>query len=364
MSNPTQHTIVLPGQHPDGTPILSVLLKRSYRIVSDGPALPLQQAKSLVPGDRHFGDPMNTTVAHESDHVPFKPATDVVIQAHVHAPGGVTVQQLMVSAIVGTFRKNVMVFGDRTAHYQDRGAPRFSDPAPFTTMELRYERAYGGTDVRSDPTMACAYARNHLGYGFVVRNARESVEGAKLPNIESPDDLLTPDRLCCGHVMHWEAQPKPDGLGWYSKYWQPRAALAGVMPGDRKLERGMRRAFARVVLPHQQADYAKTGLPDMNFAFFNGASPGLARPYLAPGERIAFRNLHPDGDVIGALPAAWPQIHLDIGEGPQEAACDLQTVFVRLDEREMDLVWRAAFRYPGLDWLPRMRRMHVEIGEP
>ena len=41
----------------------------------------------------------------------------------------------------------------------------------------------------------------------------------------------------------------------------------------------------------------------------------------------------------------------------------LQTVLVRLDALEIDLVWRAAFPYPGLDFLPRLRRLHVEIGE-
>lgn len=363
MSELAQHKIVLPGQTPDGSPILSVLLKRSFRIVPGAPAVQLPQARPLVPGDRHFGDPMNSTVAHESDHVPFKPRTDVVIHAQAYAPGGVPAPQVTVSIVVGTARKNLLVTGDRTAHYQERGAPRFSDPVPFTAMQMRYERAYGGVDVRSDPGMACAYARNHLGRGFVVRNAEESVESAALPNIEAPDDQLTPDRLCCGHVMHWERQPRSDGIGWYSKYWQPRAALAGVMPGDRVLERGMRRAFSRVVPPHQQADYAKTQLPDMDFAFFNGASPGLAFPHLPPGERIAFRNLHPTGDVIGALPTDRPAIRLDIGDGAMEAEVALQTVFVRLEELEMDLVWRAAFRYPGLDWLPRLRRMHVEIGE-
>ncbi len=361
---PPQHHVVLPGQAPDGTPVLSVLLKRSYRIVANGPAERLGSARSLVPGDRHFGDPMNSTVQHESDHVPFKLATDVVVHASAQAPGAAPVTQLLASVVVGTARKDVLVIGDRVAHHRPRGPPLFTEPVPFTRIPLRYEAAYGGVDVRSDPAIAFPYARNYLGRGFVVQDTAEAVEGVRLPNIEAPDDRLTPERLCCGHVMHWERQPVPDGFGWYSKYWQPRAGLAGVMPGDRALEAQLRREYARVIPAHQRADYAKTGLRTMDFAFFNGASRRLVRPYLEPGERIAFRNLHPSGDIVGALPSNWPTLSLDIGQGAGGTMRGvLQTVVMRLDALEMDLVWRAAFPYPGLDALPRLRRLHVEIGE-
>jgi hypothetical protein len=359
-----QHHVVLPGQAPNGAPILAVLVKRSYRIATGAPAVRLERAESLVPGDRHFGDPMNSTVAFESDHVPFKPSTDVVVHASAFAPGGTPAHEFVASIVIGSVRKNIVVIGDREVRYRDRADPEFTEPAAFVEMPVRYEQAYGGVDVRSDPTMALPYARNHLGRGFVVRNAKESVDGVRLPNIEAPDDRLTPERLCCGHVMYWERQPVPDGIGWYSKYWQPRASKAGVMPGDRALEQQMRRDYARALPPEQRADYAKTALPNMDFAFFNGASRGLVRPRLGPGERIAFRNLHPSGDVIGALPDEWPTIALDIGKETSSAQRGvLQTVMVRLDALEIDMVWRAAFPYPGLDWLPRMRRMHVEIGE-
>ena len=361
---PPEHHVVLPGQAPDGTPILSVLLKRSYRIVANAPAERLDSARPLVPGDRHFDDPMNSTVAFEADHVPFKLATDVVVHASAYAPGGVPVMELLASIVIGTSRKDLLVVGDRVAHYRPRSLPSFTEPVPFTSVPMRYELAYGGVDVRSDPTLAFPYARNHLGRGFVVRDAVEAVEGISLPNIEAPDDQLTPERLCCGHVMHWERQPMPDGCGWYSKYWQPRAGLAGVMPGDLPLEAQLRREYARVIAPEHRADYEKTELRTMDFRFFNGASRGLVRPYLEPAERIAFRNLHSSGDVIGALPSQWPALSLDIGQGEVEMRRGvLQTVLVRLDALEMDLVWRAAFRYPGLDFLPRLRRLHVEVGE-
>jgi hypothetical protein len=39
----------------------------------------------------------------------------------------------------------------------------------------------------------------------------------------------------------------------------------------------------------------------------------------------------------------------------------LHTVMFRMEERELDLVWRAAIPYPGPDWLPQMRRMEVDV---
>jgi hypothetical protein len=28
---------------------------------------------------------------------------------------------------------------------------------------------------------------------------------------------------------------------------------------------------------------------------------------------------------------------------------------------QLDLVWRGALEYPGIDWLPEMKRLHVEV---
>src|SRR5438445_10734041 len=84
---PGQH-IVLPGQTPKGEHILGVLVKRTYAIA---PGKRCQRADAdgkLVPGDIHFGDPMNSTVKAESDFVPFKMATDVVLNGKAYAPGG------------------------------------------------------------------------------------------------------------------------------------------------------------------------------------------------------------------------------------------------------------------------------------
>lgn len=192
---------------------------------------------------------MNSTIRFESDFVPYKLATDVVLDGYAYAPGGRPVRELTASLTIGAHRKDLCIIGDRICQYRAGRMPLFTEPEPFTRMELRYERAYGGVDIHSDRKLACPYPRNHLGRGYAIRNAREVIDHLLLPNLEDPNDRLTPDRICLGHFMHWERQPVPQSFGWFSKYWQPRASLAGVMPADRPLERALRKAYARLIPP-------------------------------------------------------------------------------------------------------------------
>jgi hypothetical protein len=293
--------------------------------------------------------------------VPFKVGTDVVFNGCVYAPGGSPVETCTAAVSVGGARKQLLVFGDRVCHYDSGRVPVFGEPAPFVTMDLRYERAYGGVDVFSDPQVPCAYARNPLGRGYVIRNTARTIDGLELPNLEDPQDPITPERLITGHFMHWEQQPMPWSLGWVTKSWQPRASLAGVMPCDRLIEQELRKAYSTAVPADQRELYEQTQLPDMDFLFFNGASEGLVLPYLQGTEQIVTEALTPEGTLTFDLPGDRPRIGLDIGMGVYVPQVVLHTVLVRLEKREVDLVWRAAAAYPGPDWLPQMKKMEVRV---
>jgi hypothetical protein len=361
MTEPPGRFVVLPGQTPSGEFILGVLLKRSYNVVLGDRCVRAPEDQKLVPGDVPYGDPMNTSVKLESDFVPFKIATDVVLNGKVYAPGGRPTQSCGAALTVGAFTKEILVLGDRLCHYRDGGEPVFGDPAPFEAMELRYERAYGGIDIYSDPKVPCAYVRNPLGRGFAVTNTKRAVENLPLPNFEDPADRLSPSRLTIPHFMYWDRQPMPQGFGWYPKHWRPRAEYAGVMPADRAVEQELRQAYTKLVPASQREMYAKTGLPDMDFRFFSGASPGLARPFLSGDEAMRTVNLSPEGRREFGLPGERPRVGLDIGSGVQEPQVFLHTVMVRMEDRQVDLVWRAAVPYPGPDWLPEMRKMEVSV---
>jgi hypothetical protein len=355
----TIQKIALPGQTPQGGHIFGVLIKRTYDIVPGGRCTRVAADKKLVPGDVHFADPMNSSVRFESDFIPFKLATDVVLNGRAYAPRGQRVTTLTASLIVGQHRKEVLVLGNRVARFNGKLDPVFTDPQPFETMDLRYERAYGGVDIYSEQKMQCVYPRNHLGCGYVVANTKRSVENLALPNIEDPNDPLTPARLCVGDFMKWERQPIPQGFGWTMKMWHPRSSYAGVMPADRALEQELRKAYSTLLPTGQRKLYEETQLPSMDFRFFSGASIGLILPFLSGAEQVRLLNLDTQGDTQFNLPGERPSIGLDIGQGVHEPEVVLQTVLIRMDDRQLDLVWRGAVPYPGRDWLPEMKKMEV-----
>jgi hypothetical protein len=38
-------------------------------------------------------------------------------------------------------------------------------------------------------------------------------------------------------------------------------------------------------------------------------------------------------------------------------------VCVRLEDRQVDLVWRGAHEYPGPEWLPEMKRLVAKVAD-
>ncbi|MBN1758541.1 MAG: DUF2169 domain-containing protein [Chitinispirillaceae bacterium] len=353
--------LFLPGQSPEGSYILSVLFKRTYNMIDGNRCLRAETDFPLFAGDVHYDGPMNSSVRFESDFTPWKSGTDIVLNGKAYTPGNVPVERLTASLSIGRYTSDILIFGDRTCRFRTMRDPGFSEPEPFIEMDLRYERAYGGTDIYSHPTVQYTYPRNHLGRGFVIKNKRSSVDGLELPNIEDPDDILHPGNLCCEDMKFWQDQPMPRGFGWYSKYWYPRAGLAGVMPADRAVEQELRRIYTLAVPEVQRSLYEQTALPSMDFRFFNGASPGLIVPFLSGDESIRLVNLSPEGTFTCRLPDEYPALSVDIGLGVTEPEIVLHTLQIRMEERQVDLVWRGAIPYPGPDWLPEMRKKEIFI---
>src|SRR5262249_3965340 len=98
---------------PEGGYILSVLLKRTYSIVPGNPCVRAEADAKIISGDQHWTDPMNSSVKFESDFVPFKLATDVVLNGKVYAPKGRRTVSLIATLEVVEARKELLVTGDR-----------------------------------------------------------------------------------------------------------------------------------------------------------------------------------------------------------------------------------------------------------
>jgi hypothetical protein len=355
---------ILPGKDANGESLFSVLVKRTYDIVTGQPCRRADRDLPFVETDQYYdsGDPEWATVQYESDLVPFKQATDVVLIAKAHAPQAKPVTHLDVAVEIENLRKVIRVIGKRECRHRKDKPPLFTDPQPFTQMEIRYEKAYGGWDRKSMPDMPFAYPRNPQGTGMVLKNIPAAVEGLVLPNLEDPNDLMTPERVVLQDPNQWNAAPLPQGLGWFHKSWYPRCSFAGSVPAFTRPGQVLREEGLGLVPADQVALARQFKLPGFDTRFNNGASPGLVRPYLRGGEIIRLTHLVADTEQLSfQVPVEKPAVMMDIGLGQNQIIPQLFTVCIRPEQLQVDLVWGAAHIYPGVDWLPEMKTMHAEV---
>jgi hypothetical protein len=354
---------IVPSVNESNRSIFSVLTKRTYDIVPGGTCQraeldqPLRQVDSYYDG----GEPESSTVQFESEVAPFKLATDFVVIAKAYAPGGQAVPQFDTSVSVANHGKLIRVIGDRQCVYRQGGWPQFTDPEPLEELEIRYDHAYGGVDRRSEPGIEFHYPRNPRGKGLAVKNTPEVIDGLALPNLEDPNDLLTPERVAINDLQRWNRQPLPQGFGWYQKTWYPRCSFVGAVPGFVEPDEVMREEQLGLVPKHQIALARQFRLPAYDVRFNHGASIGLTLPFLTGEERVRLRNLTRDGELQFVLPGDRPSIGLDLGTGPSELTAVLHTVSVRVEDMQVDMIWRGAHEYPGRDWLPQMKTLEATI---
>lgn len=265
----------------EGTPRMTVIIKVTCTIPFDGPALIAENQLPIFSADQPEGDDPTGPVRFESDLVPIKPKADVVLVGKAHSPRNKAPEApLDVVLRVGSLEKRIRVFGDRTWQFPTRLAliPEFSNPEPFATMDLVYERAFGGIDEAA----ALYCAENLAGRGFIGKRTPDSIHGKPLPNLEDPSNL----------IRSWDSRPKPAGFGFYGRGWMPRLKLAGT--------------------PHHPPDPRERvrGLPsDFSYAFFNGAHPDLqVEGYLKGDEEVELTNLSPAPYLEFRLPGIRPRV--------------------------------------------------------
>jgi hypothetical protein len=102
-------------------------------------------------------------------------------------------------------------------------------------------------------------------------------------------------------------------------------------------------------------------LPSFDARFNSGASLGLSLPFLCGDERIRLKNVSPEGTIEFRLAGDRPRLMLDIGLGENELEALIHTVQVRVENSQVDVVWRGAHHFPGLDWLTQLKRFRSEV---
>lgn len=300
-------------------PVCTVLVQASYDIAPDGSLARTEPQVPIVLAGTHHGDPARSSPRLEAPIAFMKPATDVVLLGHAHAQAPRTTE-LQVGVRIGALQKLVRVTGDRVMR-KSMGRHAIGAPAPFETIPLTYEHAFGGTDPRApeDGVVRCD-PRNPVGRGYRDPALPEDDE-VLLPNLEDPEH---PFRA-------YGDRPPPAGFGFIAPHWQPRAALAGTFDAAWDRER-------KPLLPR-----------DFDRRFFNAASPGLQAPgYLRGDEAVVVLNATPRGRADFQLPdTATPHCQITLRGGHRhELSLLLDTVILDMDAHRVLLQRRAHLVLP------------------
>jgi hypothetical protein len=311
------------GKTAEGAPFLRVIIKGTFKIPTDGgTARAAAEQLPIFTADEPYNEKEpGGVLKFESDLVPFKPRTDVVLVGHAYAPHGRPAKMVDVEIEVGALRKKLRVFGDRAWSFpseQQDAIPYIVGPAEFVKMPLTFDRAFGGTDktagIVGNRKPWCE--RNYLGKGFCGARTVASIDKTPLPNIEDPGDL----------IRTWDSNPRPAGCGFFPRNSRPRVEWFGTYDEKWKAER-------------------KPELPlDFRFDAYNGADLTMqGAPYLVGNERVRLTNVLAQQPVAhGSLPGTGVQVHYSQLGDRREMRAHLDTILLATDHEMLLLVWRAA----------------------
>lgn len=223
-----------------------------------------------------------------------KPRGEVLVFGACHAPGGTPTTLSSVRVRVApaerdaqrTVDKKLAISGDRSWR-PGLLSDTMTDAAPFTTMPLGWDRAFGGAK----------YAKNPLGRGI---DASKETGLVALPNVEDPS----------ARVTSTSQRPDPAGLGLIEMGWPQRQSKAGTYDA-RWLEEDFP-GFAR----DTDADFFNAAPPDQRIAgFFQG------------DEQYVIENMHPSIPTLrGSLPRVAARIFVR-----RQGVREVEEVKTRLD---------------------------------
>ena len=291
---------------------LVVTLKATYAISERGELAIAEEQDPLRPADEFHGEPGKSSIKHQSELEPPRPATDALLVGSARAPRQ-GVRAVEVSFRVGECERRAIVVGDR--RWSRGGA---TDPEPFEAIPLVWENAFGGRDLTPEREADQeSEPRNPVGRGFRAGKSRWPSDGALLPNIEDPNGpLRTPGQRVV-----------PVGFGPIARDWQPRVGYAGTYD-----ERWMANRMPLLPL-------------DFDDRFHNAAPPELVLPgHIAPGEWVQVVGCTASGQLSFRLPAFQPFATVMVGGRSDEIGLPCNSVTVDTDRMRLLLLWKGALR--------------------
>jgi hypothetical protein len=327
-----QH-FALPGIGPSDGPVVTVVVKGTFDIPHEGPAVVSAQQEPIFFGDQLQDPNKGGSTRFEDDLAIFKPRCDVVIVGKALAPKGSGVQVLDVGFHFGKIQKIVRVFGDR--HWQSGGLMGdvlASAPAPFAEMDLVYENAFGGMDLTSGDYCA----ENPVGRGVISGRKKDAWEYKALPNLEDPNNL----------IKSWKDRPRPVGFGFIGKGWAQRVRYLGAYDEKWKKERYPGRPL------------------DFTFDFFNAAPlDQQVEGYLKGDESGELFHLTPEGKRSFELPGKKPVVSVSRsfeGSDFEDVSMNLDTLCLMPAEERFYLLWRGLVAVEKIDE-PDVARIKISV---
>ncbi len=304
-TTPFKATIaVLPDRA--GIDTLFVIVKATATL---RPTLSLADEQTApIMADEYHGDPARSSLRAVSDLHLGKPGTDVLLTGRAWAPEGRPAPRTLVTLSVAERRKSVHVSGDRIWR---NGQP--SNPQPFESIPLVWERAFGGWHRRGDAVQA--EDRNPVGSGFAGGRSAGEMEGLPVPNLEDPAALLSQ----AGQT------PAPACFAPVAPAWMPRRAFAGTYDA---------------AWQQRRAPY----LPDdFDPRFFQCAAPEFTFDrYLQGGEPVEVTGAHPEGPLAFNVPPTRVLVAVTIAGSVQHPPANLETLSIEPDDNRACLTWRAS----------------------
>lgn len=283
-----------------------------------------QEQETLVLTDEYFGDANGSSLRFQTSLVPYKPRTDLLIEATAHAPGGTASRSWNIGLIAGPIKKQFQVTGKRS--WQPKfGGYQLGEIEPTASVDIRYELACGGNMGAGEPDM-----RNPVGVGRRNQNGSQDIPCPQL----LPINMQSPEL----------GQPLPVlGLGPLAPSWQPRLACAGTYDERWKSTRW----------PYLPLDF--------DFQFYNAAPNDQSFAGFAKGdETIRLFHLSPHGDLVFGLPGIQLMHVIQFDDGRLiPAPIQLDTIHIDTSRMKVMLEWRGIYPLH----IP-IKRMEIRLSAP
>ncbi|MFT3766880.1 MAG: DUF2169 domain-containing protein [Minicystis sp.] len=299
---------------------LAVIVKATCDLVPGEPATLRAEAEPL--SYDVFPDGAEERVCtYPADLGLFKVRTDVVAVGYAHAPGGSAASmevELRFGHEGNAFHRKIRVSGDRKWQ-KGLASPEVSEPVPFTTMPISYDRAFGGAGFDANPA----------GVGLVDR-WRHARTLPPLPNLEDPDALFrVPSQ-----------RPAPACFAPIPLSWKERWSGNG----------------------ERRSPWSKFP-EDLDWTFYQIAPPSQRLAFLRGDEPFVLVGMHRTHAVLeGSLPGVRPRCFASREGRFDEVTLCLDTVVIDADAMKLTVVWRGAIPVPD-ETRPDVKAVHLAMEE-